>query len=246
MCVRAFHLCTRSYTLVEMKIFKVIASVLALSATMLVGAYPAGAYGAPFGDLTISGPGIIGSDITLSGDDFESSTLLSITFSLNESGVTVRQDETSSDAGGAFSQQLEIDERTLPGTYTVTVTGSTVDGATRQLAGVLVIEEELDVHASATSTGAAPSVADSDDSVSTGEDSPTGTSDESTADVVDGEEADSVDEEVQSVDEDAAGPLGGDGGSSSGVPVFVWIVVALGVLGGGVVLLRSKGKLVSS
>lgn len=252
-----FLICTRSDSLADMKIFRVMATVVAVVATMLVGAYQAsaqqgGAYGTLFGDLTISGVGSLGATITLSGDGFASSTSLSITFSSNESGSTVRQEETSSDSQGAFSQDLVIDEQTPPGTYTVTVQGPTVDGATRQLSGALVIEEDLDASATPTTAGsseAGTSDDDSDDSGSTDDDASTGTSDDSAADTGDaGDTSDAGDEAVGeddggSADEDAAGSGGDDGGSSSGVWVFVWIVVAVSVLGGGLLVLRAKGKL---
>jgi hypothetical protein len=128
---------------------------LAIVVTHSANAQQAANYSAILGDLTVSGTTAPGETLSFGGSGFAANTPVSLHIGSNATGGDVTTSDHSADGSGSVAIAYLIPADLDDGSYTVTVTGVTVDGLTIELAGAFAIDSPQ-VAAPTPSTPAAP------------------------------------------------------------------------------------------
>ncbi len=125
----------------------VFGAAAALGVFMLVGISTAvgqddAVYSGPlFGTLGVEGSDFTaGSTIVLLGDGFRPSAPVQYTVRANASGVVAAAGESAADDSGAVRIEVTLTDAFGAGTYTATVSGISIDGATVELSSGLAVE----------------------------------------------------------------------------------------------------------
>jgi hypothetical protein len=113
---------------------------LAIVVTHSANAQQAANYSAILGDLTVSGTTAPGETLSFGGSGFAANTPVSLHIGSNATGGDVTTSDHSADGSGSVAIAYLIPADLDDGSYTVTVTGVTVDGLTIELAGAFAID----------------------------------------------------------------------------------------------------------
>lgn len=127
----------------------VVGAILALGVIMFFGIPTASGqddgegpapYQPLFGDLVVEGTTFqVGSEVTFKGDGFAPGAPVQLAVRANDSTEPTTDTDDEADDSGAVQIALMLDDGYAPGTYTATVRGPAVDGATVELSGVMIV-----------------------------------------------------------------------------------------------------------
>ncbi len=94
-----------------------------------------------FGTLGVEGSDFtVGSTMALVGEGFQPSAPVQFSVRANASGVIAVAGDSTADGSGAVRIEVPLEDPFVAGTYTATVSGNTVDGATVELSAVVAVE----------------------------------------------------------------------------------------------------------
>jgi hypothetical protein len=111
----------------------VAGGLIAFAVLVPAGAAVAQEYGGSTGELPVAGPVIPGGPLEVSGGGFVAGSVVYVTLTAEATGEVVDLGALQTDSSGAFSATVTLPGSVVPGTYTLSATGVTEDGATRVL-----------------------------------------------------------------------------------------------------------------
>jgi hypothetical protein len=109
----------------------VAGGLIAFAVLVPAGAAVAQEYGGPTGELTVTGSAVPGGALQVSGEGFVAGSVVYVMLSAEATGEAVDLGTLATDSSGAFSGTVILPDGVVPGTYTLSATGVTPDGATR-------------------------------------------------------------------------------------------------------------------
>lgn len=122
----------------------VAAVLIAFAVLIPVGAAAAQEYGGSTGELTVTGSAAPGGALQVSGEGFVAASVVYVTLTAEATGEVIDLGTLETDSAGAFAGMVTLPDSVVPGTYQLSATGVTPDGATRVVSADVEVTSALE------------------------------------------------------------------------------------------------------
>ena len=125
-----------------------VSLLMVWSAALSVAPASAQEYAQETGDLELTKSIVL----TISGDGFVGDSVVFLSLTLDGTNEVIDLGTLDTDSTGAFSGSITLPDDLAPGTYTISATGVTEDGATRVLSATVSIGDNVTTASTTTTT----------------------------------------------------------------------------------------------